>query len=246
MRLALMADLHANRPALEACLADARTRGADSIGFLGDYVGYGADPEYVVDAVRAEVAAGGFALMGNHDQALASPETTHSFEVDQSLTWTRGRLDAEARAFLAALPMHVSRPGRLFVHATPEPTPKWPYLDGPEAACRALARCEAGSVFCGHVHVPALYGLDAQGRKLAFRPVPGIPVPIPPHRRWLAVLGSVGQPRDRNTAAAYALLDEEAEELTFLRVPYDHGRAARAILEAGLPASLADRLAEGR
>lgn len=246
MRLALMADLHANRPALEACLADARARGAERVGFLGDYVGYGADPEWVVDAVRTEVAAGGFAVLGNHDQALALPEEAHSYEVDQSLAWTRGRLDAAARAFLSGLPPRVSWPGRLFVHATPESTPKWPYLDGPEAACRALSRAEEGSVFCGHVHIPALYGLDAQGRRLSFRPVPGVPVPIPRHRRWLAVLGSVGQPRDRDTAAAYALLDEEAEELTFLRVPYDHGRAARSILAAGLPASLAERLAEGR
>ncbi len=241
-----MADLHANRPALEACLADARARGAERIGFLGDYVGYGADPEWVVDTVRAEVAAGGFALAGNHDQALAAVGETHAYEADQTLAWTRGRLDAAARAFLAGLPTRVEDSGRLFVHATPEPTAKWPYLDGPEAACRALARCEADSVFCGHVHIPALYGLDRSGRKLAFRPVPGVPVPIPRHRRWLAVLGSVGQPRDRNTAAAYALLDEAAEELTFLRVPYDHGRAARAILEAGLPPTLADRLAEGR
>jgi diadenosine tetraphosphatase ApaH/serine/threonine PP2A family protein phosphatase len=241
-----MADLHANRPALEACLADARARGAERFGFLGDYVGYGADPEWVVDTVRAEVAAGGFALMGNHDQALALPGGTHAYEADQTLAWTRGRLDADARAFLAGLPTRVEGAGRLFVHATPEPTTKWPYLDGPEAACRALVRCEADSVFCGHVHIPALYGLDRTGRKLAFRPVPGVPVPIPRHRRWLAVLGSVGQPRDRNTAAAYALLDEAAEELTFLRVPYDHGRAARAILAAGLPPSLADRLAEGR
>lgn len=246
MRLALMADLHANRQALEACLADARARGAERIGFLGDYVGYGADPEWVVDRVRAEVAAGGFALMGNHDQALGDPEASHAYDTDQTLAWTRGRLGPEARAFLASLPLRVEAGGRLFVHATPEPTPKWPYLDGAEAACRALARVTADTVFCGHVHIPALYGLDRRGQKLAFRPEPGVPVPIPRHRRWLAVIGSVGQPRDRSTAAAYALLDEAAEELTFLRVPYDHGRAARAILEAGLPPTLADRLAEGR
>jgi diadenosine tetraphosphatase ApaH/serine/threonine PP2A family protein phosphatase len=99
-------------------------------------------------------------------------------------------------------------------------------------------------VFCGHVHEPVLYTPGAV-RPVPFRPVPGVAIPVPPRRRWLAVVGSAGQPRDGNTAASYAMLDTERTTLTFHRVPYDWRAAAGKIRAAGLPESLARRLERG-
>ncbi|HJV89935.1 MAG TPA: metallophosphoesterase family protein [Holophagaceae bacterium] len=246
MRIALMADIHANWQAFGACLAHARANGYDRLGFLGDYVGYGGDPSRVVDVLMDEVARGAFAIQGNHDLAISNQSQSHTLEADISLAWTRGQLGPEARAFLGGLPSRHQEGDQLFVHATPEATAKWPYLDDVGSALKALEACQAQAVFCGHVHVPALYALAGNGRGVAFAPVDGIPVPLSRHRRWLAVLGSVGQPRDRHSAAAYALLNLHRHELTFHRVPYDVEGAAAAIRAAGLPASLAERLAMGR
>ena len=99
--------------------------------------------------------------------------------------------------------------------------------------------------FCGHVHQPAVYSLSSSTRMTAFTPVTGVPIPLLPARRWLAVLGAVGQPRDGNPAAAWAMLDTERQELTFCRTPYDVAAAASAIRSKGLPSWLADRLFEG-
>jgi diadenosine tetraphosphatase ApaH/serine/threonine PP2A family protein phosphatase len=95
------------------------------------------------------------------------------------------------------------------------------------------------------VHDQALYVSNAQDRMIAFRPQPGVPIPVGSHRRWLALVGSVGQPRDGNPAAAYASVDLEAKSITFHRVPYDNREAARKIRAAGLPESLAYRLERG-
>jgi diadenosine tetraphosphatase ApaH/serine/threonine PP2A family protein phosphatase len=105
---------------------------------------------------------------------------------------------------------------------------------------------DAHIAFCGHIHVPALYHMSATGKIASFEPVGGVEIPLSRHRRWLAVLGAVGQPRDGNPAACYAILDTERDALTYVRVPYDLDTAARKIRAAGLPPRLADRLYEGR
>lgn len=246
MRLALFADIHGNREAFEACLRDARARGCGRHVFLGDCVGYGADPAWVVDRVMEFVAAGSVAVLGNHDRAVGDAREDLGADAETAMAWTRGQLGAEARRFLAGLPLQVEEDGRLYVHASVPPDRRWPYLDGPEAAGRALQACRAQAVFCGHVHIPTLYGRTATGQTITFPPVPGAPIPLLRHRRWLAVLGSVGQPRDGQTAAGYALHDTALGELTFLRVPYDVRTAVAKIRAAGLPRSLADRLEGGR
>ncbi|MGO9702738.1 MAG: metallophosphoesterase family protein, partial [Xanthobacteraceae bacterium] len=100
--------------------------------------------------------------------------------------------------------------------------------------------------FCGHVHRPSLYTMSATGKMTAFTPTTGTAVQLLPGRRWLAVLGSVGQPRDGNRAASYAMLDTNRRELTFCRAPYNVEEAARRIGDKGLPTSLADRLLVGK
>jgi diadenosine tetraphosphatase ApaH/serine/threonine PP2A family protein phosphatase len=115
-----------------------------------------------------------------------------------------------------------------------------------EDARRSLEATDAQATFCGHTHVPRLFGITAAAKLASFRPVPGVPVPLPRPRQWLAVLGAVGQPRDGDPAACYGMLDTARGELTWVRVPYDVETAAEKIHAAGLPESLALRLRRGR
>jgi diadenosine tetraphosphatase ApaH/serine/threonine PP2A family protein phosphatase len=149
------------------------------------------------------------------------------------------------REFLAGLPLSVSWGDVLFVHASAEAPREWIYVNDGYRAGRCFERSTARFVFVGHVHEQALYTLGPAGRPLPFTPRPGVPVPVPAHRRWLAVVGSAGQPRDGNTAAAYALADLARATVTFQRVPYDWRTAARKMREAGLPEVLAERLERG-
>ena len=245
MRIALLADLHANRLALEACLAHARMAAADRIVFLGDFVGYGAEPAEVVARVIQEVEAGAIAVAGNHDHAVAHDQEAMTPDAETALAWTRGQLGPVARDFLASLPMRFEDDSRLYVHASPQTYPPWLYIQDGPAAKRALEASRAQTVFCGHTHRPALHGITATGQLVSFEPVPGVPIPLPRHRRWLTVVGAVGQSRDGNPAACYALLDTTRGEITHQRVGYDVEAAAQAILRAGLPPALAQRLRLG-
>jgi diadenosine tetraphosphatase ApaH/serine/threonine PP2A family protein phosphatase len=113
-------------------------------------------------------------------------------------------------------------------------------------AAESLAASDATWVFCGHVHVPALYHATTARHAAHFAPVPGIAIPVAPRRRWLAVVGSAGQPRDGDPAACYALFDAAAATLTFYRVPYDVRAAVAKVRAAGLPDRLALRLEHGK
>ena len=247
MKLALIADVHANLEALRACLDHAQAQGVDRHAFLGDLVGYGADPAAVVDLVRAHVGRGALAVKGNHDEAALSGQSGSMHQAaERAIAWTRDRLSDEQRAFLAALPMTVREGGLFLVHASPELPHEWIYVTDPMRAENGLAASAPATwVFCGHVHEPVLYTLGSAARPVAFRPVSGVAIPVPSHRRWLAVVGSTGQPRDGNTAACYAMLDTDRSALTFHRVPYDWRTAAAKVRRAGLPESLARRLERG-
>lgn len=248
MKLAILADIHANREAFAAVLADARTEGADRIVLLGDFVGYGADPAWVVDRVRELVREGAVAVLGNHDAATvrgASPNMRP--EPRQAIEWTRLQLDDAQLSFLGALPYTVLEQDRLFVHANAHAPADWGYILGRTDAALSLqaAPPQCRYIFCGHVHEQRLYHLSPTGKTAEFQPTPDVPIPVPAHRHWLTLPGSTGQPRDGNPAAAYALFDTAAAEIVFRRVPYDHGAAAAKIRAAGLPPSFADRLMHG-
>lgn len=246
MKTALIADLHANREAVEAVLDHARGQGTQAWALLGDYVGYGADPAWVVDQVRALVADGAIAVLGNHDQAVIDgasagmrPDARHVAE------WTRNQLDGDQLEFLRSLPMSCRRGDRLFVHANAFDPGGWVYLMTRTDAQRSLAATDCRYSFCGHVHGPRLYHQVGPGHVGEFVPTPGVSIPVPAHRRWLAIPGSAGQPRDGNPAACYALFDDEAATITYHRVPYDHDSAGAKIVAAALPQRLASRLGDG-
>jgi diadenosine tetraphosphatase ApaH/serine/threonine PP2A family protein phosphatase len=246
VRHALFADIHANREAFEACLRQARDDGAEQHFFLGDYVGYGADPEWVVTTVMGHVADGGVAVLGNHDNAVAVVHEGMNVEAQVAMEWTRGELGRAERRFLEELPLTHEDAERLYVHADASAPRSWRYVTDVEEAARSMMATPAQITFCGHVHRPALYTLAASGKVASFTPVADSPIQLLPRRRWLAVLGSVGQPRDGNPAASYAIFDTERSELTYRRAPYDIDTAAAKIRAKGLPAWLADRLSLGR
>lgn len=246
MLLAILSDIHANREAFEAVLATAEASGAERFVLLGDIVGYGADPEWCTERAMALADAGATVLRGNHDDAVGNASVSMNPTAMLALEWTRRQLDSEARAFLAALPLKAREGDCLFVHADASAPSDWNYVLDASDAGQHLGACEARVSFCGHVHKPALYCTAPGGKVTHFCPVATTPVPLLPQRRWLAVMGSVGQPRDGNPAAAFALYDTASAELRFLRTAYDVETAARKILAAGLPASLADRLFRGR
>lgn len=246
MKLALFADIHSNFEALHACLAHAQALGADRYAFLGDLVGYGADPLAVLDLIEASAAKGAIAVLGNHD-AAAIGRCAYGMNANAraAIDWTRARLGARQRAFLAALPLTLKQDNMCFVHASAAAPQDWTYVSGPAEAEQSMAAADANYVFCGHVHEQELYYTGADGRLMSFRPTAGTPIPATKQRRWLAIVGSTGQPRDGNNAACYTLFDQERERLTFYRVRYDYGLAAQKIRAAGLPERLARRLERG-
>jgi diadenosine tetraphosphatase ApaH/serine/threonine PP2A family protein phosphatase len=246
MKLALVTDLHANRDAVEAVMAHAAAQGAQRHVFLGDFVGYGAEPGWVVDFMIDQVKNGAVAIMGNHDSAVVTGAApTMVPQAREVVDWTRRQLDDTQLAFLGQLPLSVREDDRLYVHANAFAPTQWAYVVSRLEAIRSLHATACRFTFCGHVHEPRLFHLSATGKAGEFTPVPEVPIPLSPQRQWLAIPGSAGQPRDRNPAACYASFDTGSDTLTFHRVPYDHEAAAAKIIAAGLPERLAERLIDG-
>lgn len=246
MLLAFFADVHANQQAFAACLDAARARGVERFVLLGDFVGYGADPEWAVDTVMRLVEEGAIALRGNHDDAIGTPSETMNEVAQAAIDWTRGRLSSAQRAFLAGLPLTCDEDDRLYVHSEASDPARWRYVQSAADAARSIVATSAQVAFCGHIHRPALYSMSATAKMTSFVPTPNVGVQLLKGRRWLAVLGSVGQPRDGNPAACFATYDTETREITYCRVAYDVEAAANRVRWKGLPLFLAERLFEGR
>ena len=250
MKVAFLSDIHANIQALDACLAHARALGVQKFGILGDLVGYGADPVAVVRQVQVLVAQGAWAVKGNHDAMAVSPPAQVSSIGDSTAEWTHQQLNAEQLDFLDKLPLTIQQDNILLVHASANEPALWRYVVDERSAGASLDAAAKSEdvryVFGGHVHEQMLYYRGAGTKLMRFLPTPGVAVPIPKYRHWLATIGSVGQPRDGNSQAMYALFDTAKSRLTFHRVSYDHDAAAAAIRQAGLPNYFADRLELGR
>ena len=250
MKLALLSDIHANIQAFDVCLAHARDQGAQQLAILGDLVGYGADPAAVVQTAQALVAQGALLIKGNHDAMAVAPPAHVRTIGETSAAWTHAQLDASQLRFLDALPLRHQQDSMLLVHASVDDPGLWRYVYDQRAARNSLDAAadwpEVRYVFGGHVHLQSLYCRGKGARLMTLTPTPGEAIPVPRHHHWLATIGSVGQPRDGNPQAMYALFDTDKLEFTFQRVSYDHAAAAAAIRKAGLPAFFADRLEQGR
>ena len=245
MIFALLADIHSNIDALNACLAHAREHGAARFVFLGDLVGYGPDPGPVIDTARRYQALGAVVVKGNHDEAVERGTRDLNDEAHEAIEFTRGALSADQRSYLASLPLIVRDGPNCFVHSMANAPEKWQYIQSSHDARESIEAAGTTYVFSGHVHAQVLYFKTLAGKTAAFHPISGSPVPVHGHHHWLALVGSVGQPRDGNPAAAYALFDSAKEEMLFFRVPYDHLAVASKIRRAKLPEYLAHRIENG-
>ena len=247
MLIAILTDIHANREALTSCLAHAKERNAQRYAFLGDFVGYGADPAWVVDTVMEYVDHGAFAVQGNHDVAATqAPNKNMNPAAREVIEWTRAQLHENQLRFLDRLPLTQEFNNLLFVHATAAEPKSWEYINGTLEAVKSMHATRCRITFVGHVHEPALYNLSPTGKVSSFVPTGDSSIPLGTQRRWLVLPGSVGQPRDGNPAACYALFDDATNELVYFRVPYDHETTAAKIRAAGLPQSIGNRLEHGR
>ena len=246
MLTALLSDIHGNREALTAVLAHVQAAGADRIVILGDIVGYGADPLFCCDTVRALEAEGALVIRGNHDAAAAGQETQMGGLAQTAIEWTRGKIGPDESLWLGNLPMSGEQADILFVHANGWSPGSWGYIRAAADAERSMRRTPQRLTFCGHTHQPAVFHMSRARPAALFVPVTNVAIPLIETRQWLAVTGAVGQPRDGNPAAAYTLFDDTKKQITYLRVPYDTESAARKISAAGLPPFLAERLMKGQ
>lgn len=245
MRLGVLTDIHGNRQAFEAVLADLAARGVDRLAILGDVVGYGPDPEWCVDKVAELLAKGAIALRGNHDDAINRPDPAMSQNARIVIDWTRNRLTADQKAILAQLPLEARVEGVHLAHASAQTPGEWIYVSRDSRAAGCLQSTDARITLVGHVHVPALYSADVGGVVRDHAVVVGPAVPLIRSRRWVAVVGAVGQPRDGVAKAGYAIVDTGSAELTFRRVGYDVAATVARSRAAGLPEALAQRLMTG-
>ncbi len=248
MRIAVITDVHSNYLALQACLDHAARVGVDQFALLGDFVGYGAEPDRVVDVIAGLHAKGAIVVRGNHEEAVLGNLAGFNPQAAESAVWTRAQLSARSHAFLAGLPLTRQLDWVLFAHASAQSPDRWIYIDSTRTAAGCLDAYPDGirlGVF-GHVHRQLLFQRGpADIAPGSFAPVPGAEVTLSRARLWAALAGSAGQPRDGNPAAAWLLLDLAREAVTFHRVAYDVATSARLILAAGLPAWFAQRLAAG-
>ena len=244
MRIAVLSDIHANLPALEAVASDLPP--VDQVWVLGDTVGYGPQPNEVVTTLQA---MGARSVLGNHDGAAIGAVDANQFNPDarRAIEWTAEVVDANARAYMAALP-EVRRDGDLTaVHGSPR-DPIWEYITSIGIAAANLEHFDSRLCLFGHTHVPIAYRA-VDGTVEAVHGMPGERVQLGA-ARTLINPGSVGQPRDGLPDAAYAILDTSpnasTDSVEFRRVRYDIDRTQRLMREVGLPPRLAERLSFGR
>lgn len=246
MRLGIISDIHANQLALEAVLTRCAALQVEQQIVLGDLVGYGPDPEATVQRIMRLQASGAVVLMGNHDEAIANTASNMNAIALAAIVWTRPRLSDSSKAFLAQLPLTHQQDDMLFVHADASDPAHWNYVTDANSARISLGATPAHLTLCGHAHRPQLYCSTATAKVVQHQPATDAVIPLAPQRRWLGVIGSVGQPRDGNPAAGFAIYDTQSRELTFKRAPYDAEAAAARLRAAGLPEALATRLLSGR
>jgi diadenosine tetraphosphatase ApaH/serine/threonine PP2A family protein phosphatase len=239
VRVAVLSDIHGNLAALEAVLAALRPY--DTIWQLGDIVGYGPQPDEVVDLLRAEGAGG---VCGNHDQAALGRIETSWFNADarRAVEWTAERIEPRTREWLATLPDRAVEGEFTLAHGSPR-DPVWEYVYTAPVARASLAATATTHALVGHTHVPLVFRED-DGRVEALSPSDGSQLALD-GRRAIINPGSVGQPRDGDPRACGMLLDTETQTLEWRRVEYAFETTQQRMRELGLPARLVERLSHG-
>jgi predicted phosphodiesterase len=238
MRICVVSDVHSNLPALDAVLEAAAPY--DAVWHLGDIVGYGPQPNEVVERLAAEGALG---VRGNHDAAAIGALSSEPFNVEarQAIDWTAGQLGAHARAWLSGLVERRETGDFTLVHGSPR-DPSWEYVFSTGAARGSLNAVTTAHCLVGHTHVPMAFLLD--GQRLETIKSDGTAIAIGDQRTLLNP-GSVGQPRDGDSRASAMVIDTDTRRVNWLRVPYDIGLVQQLMIKADLPPRLVHRLALG-
>ncbi len=245
--LALLADIHANLEALEAVLADARAHGTTHWVVLGDTIGFGGAPLACAQRVQELHAT---ALRGNHEEALLHPELFAAFPAVQRMSVrTRDLLPPQLLSWLTSLPYTAEAQGLSLTHATFHASERWGRLSQEHEAALSFSAQQAPLAAFGHTHRPTLFSQNAAGLveklPLVYDASGSFTLSAETGRRYLINPGSVGQPRDGDPRAAYALWDSPRKLLTLRRVPYEVEKAALAMLTMGLPPGFAEALKHG-
>ncbi|HSR52898.1 MAG TPA: metallophosphoesterase family protein [Acidobacteriota bacterium] len=241
MKTLIISDIHSNQEALRASL---KRTDWDDLWVLGDLVGYGADPNAVVDQVRELEPS--WIVRGNHDKVCCGLEDASHFSdlAREAALWTQDRLSDDSLSYLQALPQGpLGREAWMISHGSPWDEDE--YLLEEEQVWPQLESVEQPVCFFGHTHVPALYE-SARGRRRQSRISDSLMLNLEQETRYFINPGSVGQPRDGDPRGCLGLLDREKMTFEFLKFEYDYESAGEKILRAGLPSLLAHRLRVGR
>ncbi len=246
MRYLILSDIHANLEALSAVLAHVRRKRWDKAVVLGDIVGYGANPNQAVDLIRDLKPLA--AIRGNHDKVCSGIEDGEMFNrvALQAALWTRRRLTPSNLRWLQSLPEGPIVVDGAFAAAHGTPIDEDAYIFGEIEALNVFRQTTFPLCFFGHSHFPVVFGLSPDAIQTVLTTSPSFHFRLEPGVRYLVNPGSIGQPRDGNPLASFAVFDSETRAVTVYRVPYKLERAQRKIIEADLPRPLADRLALGR
>lgn len=252
-RTAVISDIHANLHALSAVIQDVQLEQCTDVVCLGDVVGYNAYPRECLDYIRSLNCP---VVKGNHDEEVCRADYTRMNPMArQAMEWTRAQLDEDQLTWLARLQyQRIVRSQFTMVHSCLDQPKAWNYIMNAHDASANFRKQFSPLCFHGHTHVPKVYvwdGAHCTEDAEALLPLYGegyAEVPLPPAgtQKFFVNPGSVGQPRDMDNRACYAIYDSDARVIIFKRVPYDIEGAQQAILAAGLPTMLADRLAAGR
>ena len=245
MRCLIVSDIHGNLAALDAVLADVNLDTVDRIWCLGDVVGYGPCPEECISRVLE--FSDYLCVAGNHDWAALGKLDLRSFNTDARIanTWTQSALTPVVREYLSGLPTWLERDGFYMAHASPR-EPVWEYILDATLAYANFAHFSAAYCLVGHTHVPFVFELDEERKRCEpLAPSLSAPMELGPHRAIINP-GSVGQPRDGDPRASYAILDTERMTWAFRRVAYSVEITQECMRAQGLPRRLIERLAAGR
>lgn len=247
MRNLVVSDLHSNWVALRAVIGHVRRKRIDRIVCLGDFVGYGAQPNQVVDAMRLHRSRK-FYVRGNHDRVAVALEEGLDFNsaARSAALWTRERLSNPNRRFLENLPKGpIERDGVAICHGSPLDEDEYIFTAAHAEETLRSYPSKASVVLHGHTHLPMIFSVRPDGGVEEIRPDHGQVVKLRKEFRHLINPGSVGQPRDRHPEASCMIFDDDRMTVQCLRVAYDVAAAQASIVKAGLPKMLADRLALG-
>ena len=244
MKIAIISDLHSNIEALQACLDKAQALNVDQYVCLGDIIGYGPDPSTTLEMVMALPNVQ--VIRGNHEEALfTSYYKGLRPHIRQTIDWTRAQLSETQMAFLQSLPYQHKVAGATMVHASTDRPERWPYVYTVELAKNCMQASDSRITFLGHTHQPEVYFETPDKQIKCMTPKPGVAIPLYQHGRYVINVGSVGQPRDDINAASFAVFDTTEREVVFYRVAYDYVSTGKKIIQRGLPALFAERLAKG-